>query len=438
MSKKKIVLYHPPTFHEKFYSSYWIPYSLLTIASMVADKYDVFLIDGNLKKDQYDFSRLASNCLCVGISSMTGHQITGGLKFAQGIREQDPNIPIIWGGHHPSILPQHTITHPLVDIIVKGQGENVFKELTDCLEENRTPGNISGVVYKQNGTVIYNKEDYLRPKKNLPDFPWHIIDLQKYVRCDPKIGTKILNYVSSQGCPFPCAFCAEIAMYRNKWVSYGIERIIKDVLYLVRKGGVNAIKFYDANFFVNLHTVMEFSNTIVERELDISWAASGHPKTLNSLKAHQFRLLKKSDCKRLLIGAESGAQQALNIIKKKITPHLITELAKKCSDFGIVGSFAFIVGFPNCDHQEEVEKTLELGLKIREINSAHDVKIHFYAPYPGTPFFEEACKAGFHPPQTLEEWADYDYYTIETPWIDVKYEKIVHEFNSVHCPYVHL
>ena len=88
--------------------------------------------------------------------------------------------------------------------------------------------------------------------------------------------------------------------------------------------------------------------------------------------------------------------------------------------------------------EKEVEKTLELGLKIRAVNSLHDVKVHFYAPYPGTPLFQDSCRAGFKAPQTLEEWAEYDYYTIETPWIDKKYEKIIHDFNANNCPYVHL
>ncbi len=438
MREKKIVLYHPATHHDKFYSFYWIPYSLLTIASMVADQHEVILIDDNLEDTVYDFSKLTKDCLCVGISSMIGHQITGGLEFAKTIRQNNSDIPIIWGGSHASILPNLTINHPLADIVVRGQGEYAFRKIVEHLDKRQVLEDINNIVYKQDNSVISNKTSLLRSKTNLPEFPWHLIDIQKYIRCDEKIGTKILNYVSSQGCPFPCTFCSEVALYKSKWKSYGAERIIKDTEYLVKEGKINAIKFYDANFFVNIPIVMQFAEYLVDMDLNISWAASGHPKTLNALKPEQWQLLSKSKCARLLIGAESGSQQVLNIIKKDITPDSILDLAKKCSDFSIVSSFSFIVGFPNYRDEKEVEKTLELGLKIRAVNSLHDVKVHFYAPYPGTPLFQDSCRAGFKAPQTLEEWAEYDYYTIETPWIDKKYEKIIHDFNANNCPYVHL
>jgi radical SAM superfamily enzyme YgiQ (UPF0313 family) len=439
MKDKMIILFHPATHHEKFYSSYWIPYSLLSIASMVTEDYEVILLDENLNaNDNIDFSKITTNCLCVGISSMTGHQITGGLEFAKKIKKTNPEIPIIWGGPHATILPDSTIRHPLVDIVVRGQGEYAFKEIVKRLDQQKTLKGISNVVYKQGNTVVNNGVCFFRSKKSLPEFPWHLIDIKKYIRCDDKIGTRILNYVSSQGCPFQCAFCTETALYKGKWKSYGLKRIIKDITYLVNNEGINAIKFYDAIFFVNIPIAIRFAKYLIDTHLNINWAASGHPKILNALKENQWQLLSESKCKRLLIGAESGSQDVLNYIKKGITPDLIIELAKKCKDFGIVGSFTFIVGFPNCKDDNEIEKTIALGLKIRDINTQHDVKIHFYAPYPGTPLFEEACRAGFTPPQSLEEWAEYDYYTIETPWVKKEYEKIIYSFNANNCPYVHL
>lgn len=436
--KKKIILYHPATHHEKFYSFFWIPYSLLAIASMLIDMYEVIIIDDNLEDTEVDFENITDNCLCVGISSMTGHQITGGLFFASNIKKYNPHIPIIWGGAHPTILYDLTISHPLVDVVVKGQGEFSFREIVNRLEKKQTLHGIKGVIFKENNQIIHNSSITLKDKNELPLFPWHLIDITKYIRSDEKIGTRILNYVSSQGCPFECTFCSEVALYDRKWKSYGTARILSDIEYLIDKGGANAIKFYDANFFVNISTVTQFASALVEKKYGITWAASGHPKTLNNLTESQWQILNQSKCSRLLIGAESGSQEALNIIKKEITPALILELAAKCSKYDVVGSFTFVVGFPNCNDINEISKTLDVASQIRSIDSRHDVKIHFYAPYPGTPLFDEAIKAGFKVPITLEEWAGFDYYTIETPWVDAKWESIIHKFNSENSPYVHL
>src|SRR5665213_2751904 len=227
--RKKIVLYHPATHHERFYSFYWIPYSLLAIASMVSDKYEVVIIDENLEDSIINFKTLTENCLCVGISSMTGHQITGGLSFAANIRKNNPDIPIIWGGPHPTILPELTIEHSLVDVIVKGQGELAFYEIVKRLESNDTLLGIENVVYKSENKITHNPSTSLKEKSNLPLFPWNLVEVSRYIRNDEKIGTNVLNYVSSQGCPFECTFCSEVALYNRKWKSYGIERILNDI-----------------------------------------------------------------------------------------------------------------------------------------------------------------------------------------------------------------
>ncbi|GHU57373.1 hypothetical protein FACS189411_10880 [Bacteroidia bacterium] len=435
---KKVILYHPATHHERFYSFYWIPYSLLTIASVIADNYDVVIIDDNLEDNDINYKELTDNCLCVGITAMTGHQITGGLQFAEKIRCHNPDIPIIWGGTHATILTDETIQSPLVDIVVRGQGELPFKELIKRIDLKQSLSGVKGVSYKEKGTIIHNEKNPLYDKSAFPVLPWHLIDIRRYLRNDPKIGSKILNYISSQGCPFGCTFCSEVALYDRKWKTYGVERIMSDIRYLIEFGGANAIKFYDANLFVNLDVVFKMADICINEKFDITWAASGHPKTLMNLTKEKWALLSKSKCVRLLIGAESGSQNALNLIKKGITPQIIENLARKCSDYGIVGSFTFIVGFPNCSDDLEIEKTIKLASKVREIDRNHDVKIHFYAPYPGTPLYTEACKAGFKTPEGLQSWSNYDYYCVGTPWIKKEYEKIIHSFNSDNSPYVHL
>jgi len=440
MKNKKIILYHPATEHEKFYSFYWIPYSLLSIASMVHNNYEVIIIDDNLK-DKNNIvidNKLLKNCLCVGISMMTGHQILGGLKFAQKIKTIDSLIPIIVGGSHATLFPEMTTSNKYFDFVIQGQGEIPFLKLVNHLNKKIYKLNeIEGLVYIKNNKIIKN-QNKLVSKKEFPDYPWELINLKNYINNDPKIANKTINYISSQGCPFKCTFCSETSLYKNKWKSYGEKRIIKDISYLIENVDINAIKFYDANFFVNLNIVNAFMNYIIDNNLSIKWAASGHPKILSSLKDDIWKKLTKSNCKRLLIGAESGSQKVLNSIRKNIKVDDIVNLAYKIKKFNIIGSFTFIVGFPNMNTDDEISKTLEIAKKIRSINKLNDVKIHFFSPYPGTELFDVAIQYGFNPPKTLIEWANYDYYNVQMPWLDKKYEKIIHKFNKENCEYVHL
>jgi len=438
MKKKKIILFHPATQHEKFYSFFWIPYSVLTIGSCLSEDYTVIIIDENIDKNYSLTDEILQNVLCVGISSMIGAQIKNGLLFAQKVKNINSKIPIIWGGHLPSILPNITLESEYVDLIVLGQGEYTIIEIIKSLSKKIELKTISGIGYKlPDGKIKIN------PKNNserfeLPYFQWQLIDIDKYIRKDNNLGNRILNYVSSLGCPFPCTFCAEKPMYGDKCYQYNLTRIYSDIDFLISHGQLDAIKFYDANFFAYPKNAFKIIEYIKSNHSNINWAASGHPKTLNSFNFTHWKFLEESNCKRLLIGAESGSKASLNIIKKQITPQDTIQLAQKCSSFNIIGSFTFIIGFPGCNFQEELVNTLALGEDIRRIDSRHEVKIHFYAPYPGTYLYNEAKSYGFIEPRSLEEWSDYDYYNIETPWIDKKFEKEVHNFNNNNCKYVHL
>lgn len=443
MNKQKIVLFHPKTLHEKNYRYFHIPYSVLSIASVIdRGKFDIEIIDNNLEdKDDYDelIKQVGDNVLCVGVSAMIGHQIRDGLNFSKAIRNINPKIPIIWGGPLSTILPSKTIENEYIDIIVRGQGEVTFKELVDALSFNRSLSNILGISYKDNrGEIIHNCD---RPFVSLTKLPpyrysYDLIDAKKYIRFDEHINSKTVSYHSSQGCPFNCGFCCEVALWNRKWSGFSSKEVLLDLEYLISAYSVNGIKFYDSEFFVNTKRAFEIINGMINRGFNIKWYASVHPQNLSRLTDNQFELLQRSGARRLLIGAESGVQNELNLIEKGTNKEMLYDLAKRCSKYGIIGSFTFITGYPSSP-SSSIESTLEFAQELRDIDHNHECKVHFYAPFPGTPLYKYALENGFTPPNSLDEWSLYDYYYIVTPWIEKKYEAIVREFNENSYPYLH-
>ena len=59
----------------------------------------------------------------VGLTCMSGPQIRYGLEFARKVRAESPRLPIVWGGVHPTLLPEQTAASELVDVVVRGEGE---------------------------------------------------------------------------------------------------------------------------------------------------------------------------------------------------------------------------------------------------------------------------------------------------------------------------
>jgi radical SAM superfamily enzyme YgiQ (UPF0313 family) len=140
------------------YASKRLPLGVMSVAGMIRSKgFKVKIIDQRI--DPHGWKKELEYCvnqnpLFVGISSMTGTQINHALKAASVVRNIDEKIPIVWGGVHPSLMALQTIEHPLVDVIVMGEGERSASQLADAYKNNIPLENIPSICYKKNdGTV---------------------------------------------------------------------------------------------------------------------------------------------------------------------------------------------------------------------------------------------------------------------------------------------
>jgi hypothetical protein len=106
---KKIVLYHPRTYHEKNYKNFWIPYSILSVGSAVSPLVEPILLDNNVtKKESWRdvLPDLLKDCVCVGVSVMIGRQIEDALNFSKEVKEiTNGEVKVVWGGSMPTLLP---------------------------------------------------------------------------------------------------------------------------------------------------------------------------------------------------------------------------------------------------------------------------------------------------------------------------------------------
>lgn len=438
MAKQEVILFHPRTGHEKNYRNFWIPYSVLSIGSHLANNgYDVKIIDNNFEQrnPNESVSELSRPNL-VGISTMIGHQISEGLDFAAKIKERFPGVTTIFGGGAPTILPEQFLGSDSVDVVIRGQGEQTALEIAEALKGKKSLENISGISFKDNNIkAIHNNPRTPISRDSFAAYNYSLVDPKDYIRSDEHISDRVLNHVSSQGCPFGCGFCSEVALYDRKWTSESLERMMQEVSELVEQHGVDGIKFYDANFFVNKKRALSFAEEVKKRGWNIQWAASAHPKNLLVLNDNELKTVSDSGCSRILIGAESGNNTELDYINKNMTTEDVLEVARRLGNVGIHGSFTVIVGYPGFP-EDNIARTLDFGRKIASISPLHEVKSHVYAPYPGTPLYKDAIKHGFVAPKTLEDWANYDYYEVQTPWLKSGVTQQIRDFNLNHCPYV--
>ncbi len=271
--QNKVVLFHgrASSFEKK---NNVAPLALLHISSfLVKDGYQVKIISDYLYDNYIDEAlKQCEHSICLGITAMTGSQITEGLKVSSLVKERYPGLPIVWGGWHPSIMPESTLQNPNVDIVVVGQGERKFYELVKSLRDGNLDNlqTIPGVSFKNNGQLMLNNEFLIEDINNFPTVPYDIIDGVKWLN-KTEYGNRTLQYISSCGCPYRCSFCIEPVVNRRRWASLSAERVVDEWEYLYKKYGIDSIAVYDSNFFVSKKRVVDICNGLIKKNIRIKW-----------------------------------------------------------------------------------------------------------------------------------------------------------------------
>ena len=419
---KKVTLFFPKTNPEdsKYESAVLAPLSLMALAGPLrAEGWDVQIFDNRVDPD---CNRLVLDSLadsvCLGISAMTGFQIKDGLKMAALVREKYPEKLIIWGGYHPSSLPEQTAEHPLVDAVVRGQGEVTFGEIVNSLEAGGNLAGIDGITWQRDGEVVSEADRPLTDPNEFPHMAYDSVDLDKYIHLNR--GLKTINYVSSVGCPHRCSFCSNVKVYARRWIGLEPERVVDELEMLVRKHGIGLIYMDDNNFFINKSRARRICELMLERKLNLKWFATVRAEQFISFDDEILKLATSAGFIKAMVGAESGDQRILDMASKDRTVQDAVRCAEICKKYGIQPSFSYIFGFPyetRQEHDTELKATLDLIKTIKQVDNNSKVTMYFFTPYPGTALFEYALKANIDVPKRLDEWAEFDPRGRVTPWI---------------------
>ncbi len=408
--KKKVILILPKTGVDP--DRPHAPHTIMALAGSLLDAgYQPVLIDSRITPNYRDIIKdNIDDTLCVGITAMTGYQIKHGLEEAKYVRSLNPNVHIIWGGVHPSSMPEQTAKNRYVDIVVKGEGEAILPRICQHLEKGESLKDVPSITYKTKEGIKSNPGTAFMDLNKIKREPWHLIDVKKYMRKELGVD-KVLTLVTSKGCPGRCTFCYNYQFNKSQWRGKKAEYVVDEIEYLTKEYGAKGIYFIEDNFFADKERVREICETIIKKGINISMGASCRVDTMSRYEDEFMAMLKKAGFKFILCGVESGSQKILNSIKKGITIEQILITTKKLRDYNITTVFTFMSGFPN-ETKEDLYMTMDLIDKIREINPKANISGIFpYTVYPGAEMYNIALQYGFEEPKKLEDWGSHTFFT---------------------------
>lgn len=404
----KIVLYHPVSNAKR---KRILPISLLAVGGAIEGRFDYEIVDGNIETDA-DAAlrhRMGAGATVLAVTVMPGPQLEDGYARTAAVRAAFPAVTIIWGGYFATEHPEVCIKSGLVDFVVRGHGDHVIVDLLARLERGDDPRDSAapppeGMTYRRrDGSTAIGSVAKVPDVDALAEFPFHRIDTPAYVR-PTFLGARTLGYHSSYGCPFLCNFCGVVSLTRGKWDAQSPARVERAMQRYVSEWGVNAVEFYDNNFFTHEQRCREIADRI--RPLNLAWWGEGRIDTMLRFKDSTWEAMRDGGLRMVFLGAESGSAETLARMDKggTLTPGMTLDLAEKMRRFGVVPEFSFVLGNPP-DPEKDVESTLEF---VREVKTRHpeaEIILYQYTPVPvDGALLESAASSGFAFPTRLDEW----------------------------------
>ena len=258
----------------------------------------------------------------------------------------------------------------------------------------------------------------------LPRARYELIDVERYFNLK---RDRQLDYISSAGCHFRCAFCADPFVYGRRWAGLAPERVGREVEDLWRRYAFTDLAFQDETFFTFDKRVTGIADAFLERGLHFTWTATLRADQAERLSDAALALCVRSGLRRVTIGVEAGSQGMLDWMSKDITVEQVVDAAYRCRQHGLAAIFPFIVGFPG-ETDDSVEASLALAARLRSISPLFETPVFYYQPYPGSRIAQDVVRAGYQLPRTLEAWADFDFVGSSGPWVTPDKKRMVERF----------
>lgn len=286
-------------------------------------------------------------------------------ELSKKIKEIAPSIPQIIGGPHCIFLKERSLLDiPTADICCIGEGEQVFPEIFEALQGNKRLSDVSGIWFREKGTIRQGKPLQVLTDLDALPFPARQL-VQKYTYPFlPGIitnKTKITTMMTSRGCPFHCKFCSR---YGNIIDHYGFRKrsadnVIQELLQLNEL--YDAVMIVDDNFLADSKRAHTIFDSLIQHKTDIEILIIG--ARVDAADKALYEKMRQAHVIFISYGIESGNQDVLDFYQKKITLQQIRETLKLAHDAKLITMGYFMLG-ASIETRQHLENTITFACSL--------------------------------------------------------------------------
>lgn len=312
----------------------------------------------------------------VGVTSTTNF-FGNALELAGMLKAALPALPVIIGGPHATRNAEAILVeHACFDAVCVGEGERTILELVNALGGGMSMTDVNGIAFKADGKPrLTSPREFIENLDEVPMPARHLLPLAKYIP-QPNDGPYVPKFamITSRGCPYECIFC-DHGIFGVSYRSFSAKRIVDEVEQLVTRFGARDIAFVDSLFMPTVKRVRDVVAEIRRRNLRVHWTCTIRA---NVATRDILEEMKQAGCWRVRIGVESGNEEVLRFIRKRVTKDQVRRVVREAHEVGLHPKAFFMIGHPT-----DTEATIRESIAFANELPLTDITVQINTPMPG-------------------------------------------------------
>lgn len=349
---------------------------------------DVHFIDAmtnDLSEDQLRKKLLELNPDVIGCTAITPsiYKAERALEIA---KQCCPNALRMLGGIHATFMYKQVLSEaPWVDVIVRGEGEEILVELMHAVKDGQWPSRrheIKGIAFTEGNNIVATEAAPTVKDLDSINPDWSMLEWEKYIYVP--LGTRVAIPNMARGCPFTCSFCSQWKFWRDYRVRDPIK-VVDEIEKLVNENQVGFFILADEEPSIHRKKFIAFCEELIRRGLPdrVKWGIN--TRVTDILRDEKYLpLFRQAGLVHVSLGTEAAAQMKLDTFNKETKVEDNRRAIKLLRDADIFVEAQFIVGLEN-----ETAETLEETYRMAWEWQPDLANWAMYTPWPFTPLFQE-------------------------------------------------
>lgn len=349
--------------------------------------------------------RIPAETDVIGFSSMFSAEWVFVRQLIEKVRARFPDCLLVAGGEHFTALAEYSLRDcPALDVIVKGEGEQIFTDLLAAYASADMGGaNREGDYADVPGVCFVDDAGEFRDNGGLPRIRavdaiprpyWPDGYLEKFWAAGKSYGVasgRDIPLLGTRGCPYRCTFCSSPQMWTTRYVMRDVADVIDEIKSYIAKYAITSFQFYDLTVFTKKRWTVEFCQRLLAENLNVRWSLPSGTRS-EVMDEEVLTLLKATGCDYVAYAPESGSPRTLERIRKQVDLGKMGRSMRIAKKVGLTVRINLIIGFP-FETRRDVWRTLLYGFR-NAVRGVDEVPYFLFSPYPGTALFEELRASG--------------------------------------------